>query len=101
MDLPFDGAITKYFKTDAPKEVRKAIENRLSDQIMSPSYPYREEMKRKTYDAHMTLLQHQLVRLQADVKATGKRLICVFEGRDAAGNFYPTFSSLFELKYRR
>lgn len=85
MDLPFDGAITKYFKNDAPKDVRKAIENRQSDLIMSPTYPYREEMKRKAYEAQMTNLQYQLVRLQADVKATGKRVICVFEGRDAAG----------------
>jgi polyphosphate kinase 2 len=85
MTLPFDGAITKYFKNDAPKEVRKAIENREKDKIMSPSYPYRDEMRRKDYEAHMDHLQLQLVRLQADVKATGKRIICVFEGRDAAG----------------
>ena len=85
MTLPFDGAISKYFKNDAPKEVRKAIESREKDKIMSPSYPYSEEMRRKEYDAQMDRLQLQLVRLQADVKATGKRIICVFEGRDAAG----------------
>jgi len=85
MTLPFDGAISKYFKNDAPKEVRKAIESREKDKIMSPSYPYREEMRRKDYEAHMDRLQLQLVRLQADVKATGKRIICLFEGRDAAG----------------
>ena len=85
MTLPFDGAITKFFRNDAPKEVRKAIESREKDKIMSPSYPYREEMRRKDYQAHMDKLQLQLVRLQADVKATGKRIICVFEGRDAAG----------------
>ena len=85
MTLPFDGAISKYFKNDAPKEVRKAIESREKDKIMSPSYPYSEEMRRKDYEAHMDRLQLQLVRLQADVKATGKRIICLFEGRDAAG----------------
>jgi polyphosphate kinase 2 len=85
MTLPLDGAISKYFKNDAPKEVRKAIENREKDKIMSPSYPYREEMRKKDYEAHMDKLQLQLVRLQADVKATGKRILCVFEGRDAAG----------------
>ncbi len=85
MDLPFDGAISKYFKKDAPKDVRKAIEGREKDKIMSPAYPYREEMRRKDYDEQMEALQLQLVRLQADVKATGKRIICVFEGRDAAG----------------
>ncbi|MEO8240960.1 MAG: polyphosphate kinase 2 [bacterium] len=85
MDLPFDGAITRYFKNDAPKAVRKAIENRDKDQIMSSRYPYREEMRKKDYEARMADLQHQIVRMQADVKATGKRIICLFEGRDAAG----------------
>ncbi|MEO6299849.1 MAG: polyphosphate kinase 2 [Paracoccaceae bacterium] len=85
MDLPFDGAISKYFKNDAPKEIRKAIERAAKDEIMSQRYPYREEMKRKEYEARMATLQLQLVRLQADVKATGKRIICLFEGRDAAG----------------
>jgi polyphosphate kinase len=33
----------------------------------------------------MEALQIQLVRLQAGIKATGQRLIVVFEGRDAAG----------------
>ncbi|MDZ4134181.1 MAG: polyphosphate kinase 2, partial [Paracoccaceae bacterium] len=33
----------------------------------------------------MDALQCQLVRLQADIKDTGKRVIVVFEGRDAAG----------------
>ena len=45
-DLPFDGAISKYFKNDAPKEIRKAIEKAAKDEIMSQRYPYREEMKR-------------------------------------------------------
>ncbi len=85
MDLPFDGAITKYLENGAPKDVRKAIENRNKDEIMSPTYPYREQMKKKDYEAQMEVLQHQIVRMQADVKATGKRIICLFEGRDAAG----------------
>ena len=85
MDLPFDGAISRYFKKDAPKDIRKAIEAGDKGKILSPRYPYREEMKRRDYEAQMAALQLQLVRLQADVKATGKRIICVFEGRDAAG----------------
>ncbi|MBC7477827.1 MAG: polyphosphate kinase 2 [Pseudorhodobacter sp.] len=85
MDLPFNGAISKYFKNDAPKDVRKAIEKREKDQIMSQRYPYEEQMKRKDYETHMEALQHQLVRLQSDIKATGKRVVCLFEGRDAAG----------------
>ena len=84
-DLPFDGAITKYFQKKAPKAIRNAIESAGKDDILTPGYPYTEEMKRKDYDSAMDGLQRQLVRMQADVKATGKRVIVVFEGRDAAG----------------
>ena len=85
MDLPFDGAISRYFKKDAPKDVRKAIETAGSDDILSKSYPYREEMKRKDYEAQMAGLQVQLVQMHYDLKAKGKRLMVLFEGRDAAG----------------
>lgn len=85
MTLPFDGAISRYFREGAPKEVRKAIEKAGKDEIMTASYPYREEMKGKDYDAHMEALQIELAKMQAGIKATGQRLIVVFEGRDAAG----------------
>ncbi|THD83046.1 polyphosphate kinase 2 [Aliigemmobacter aestuarii] len=84
-DLPFDGAISRFFREEAPKAIRKAIEAADKDDILSPSFPYREEMKGKAYDAQMDALQRQLVRFQADVKDTGKRIVVVFEGRDAAG----------------
>jgi polyphosphate kinase len=85
MDLPFDGAISRYFKEDAPKAIRKTIEKADKDDILSASFPYREEIKGKDYDAHMEALQMQLVRMQLDVKNTGKRVVVIFEGRDAAG----------------
>jgi polyphosphate kinase len=85
MDLPFDGAISRYFREGAPRDVRRMIEKAGKDDILNPAYPYPEEMKKKDYEARMEALQIQLARLQADVKATGKRLIVVFEGRDAAG----------------
>jgi polyphosphate kinase len=85
MTLPFDGAISRYFREGAPAAIRKAIEKAGKDEVLSKSYPYREEMKGKAYDTHMDGLQIQLARLQADVKATGKRMVIVFEGRDAAG----------------
>ena len=84
-DLPFDGAISRYFREGAPRAVRKAIEKAGKDDILSKSYPYRTQMKGRDYDAQMEALQRQLVRMLADVKATGKRVIAVFEGRDAAG----------------
>ncbi len=83
--LPFDGAISHFFRNAAPPSVRKAIETRDKDRILDPDYPYREEMKRHDYDARMDALQLQLVRLMACVKATGRRMVVLFEGRDAAG----------------
>jgi len=85
MKLPFDGAISRYFTEDAPKAIRKAIQDGDKDSILTPSYPYREEMKRKDYEARLEALQIQLVRMQSGLKASGQRLIVVFEGRDAAG----------------
>ena len=85
MDLPFDGAISKYFTTGAPKDVRKIIEKADKNDILSKTYPYREELKGKEFDAAMAPLQVQLVRMQADLRETGKRMLVVFEGRDASG----------------
>lgn len=85
MELPFDGAITRYFQEGASKAVRRAIEKAGKDDLLSATYPYREEMKTKDYEARMEGLQRQLVRLHADVRDQGRRLVVLFEGRDAAG----------------
>ena len=85
MDLPFEGAISRYFQDGAPKDIRKAIEKGGKDDILTETYPYREEIKGKDYDARMAALQIELVKMQADIKATGKRVIVLFEGRDASG----------------
>ena len=42
-------------------------------------------LKRKAYDKELRRLQGRLCDLQEWVKATGERIIVVFEGRDAAG----------------
>jgi polyphosphate kinase 2 (PPK2 family) len=48
-------------------------------------YPYAEKMARPEYEYEKRPLQIELVRLQNWVKATGQRIVIVFEGRDAAG----------------
>ncbi|WP_170338898.1 polyphosphate kinase 2 [Ruegeria arenilitoris] len=80
-----DRAINSYFRNDAPESVRKAIEDAEKGDILNPSYPYQERMKRKDYDNQMEALQIELVKMQAWVKETGQRIAIVFEGRDAAG----------------
>lgn len=42
-------------------------------------------MKRKEFERELRKLQVELVRLQTWVKATGARIIVIFEGRDTAG----------------
>ena len=85
MPLPFDGAISKFYKNGAPDEVRKAIKDGDNKDILDPSYPYDRWMKKKEYEEAYDDLQLELAKLQADVRATGKRVVIVFEGRDAAG----------------
>jgi polyphosphate kinase 2 len=48
-------------------------------------YPYTERMDRDEYEVTKRLLQIELLKLQNWIKAEGRRLIIVFEGRDAAG----------------
>ena len=85
MTLPFDGAISDFFKKGAPKDVRAAIKEGGKKDILSGSYPYDSVMDRDDYEDEIAALQLELVRLQADVKESGKRVVIVFEGRDAAG----------------
>ena len=48
-------------------------------------YPYKNLMRRSTYEAQKYQLQVELLKLQAWVKETGQRVVILFEGRDAAG----------------
>lgn len=49
------------------------------------NYPYKTRMSRKVYEQDKQLLQIELLKVQAWVKDTGQRIVCLFEGRDAAG----------------
>ena len=85
MDLPFDGAISAYYKNEAPDPIRKAIKRAEKDDILGESYPHSERISGKRYDKEMARLQIELVKLQAWARETGTRIAMVFEGRDAAG----------------
>lgn len=43
------------------------------------------KLKRKEYEAKLTELHMELVKMQYWIKAAGKKLVVLFEGRDAAG----------------
>jgi polyphosphate kinase 2 len=48
-------------------------------------YPYDERLPRDVYDGEKRLLQIELLKLQNWVKASGEKIVILFEGRDAAG----------------
>lgn len=85
VEIPFVGDITAFLEKKAPKEIRKAIETADKDVMLDPSFPYDEEMGKKDYSSRMDALQVELVKMMFDIVKTGKRLVVIFEGRDAAG----------------
>jgi polyphosphate kinase 2 len=60
-----------------PEAIRHAFE--------SGEFPYKTRLGTKLYEQQMAELQVELLKLQNWVKATGERIIVLFEGRDAAG----------------
>lgn len=64
--------------------------NKSKDTELAPNwreggYPYKNRMSRKNYEAQKYKLQIELLKLQRHVKATGQKIVILFEGRDAAG----------------
>ena len=60
-----------------PEAIRHAFE--------TGEFPYKTAMPTKVYEETMRLLQIELLKAQGWVKATGERVVVIFEGRDAAG----------------
>jgi polyphosphate kinase 2 len=48
-------------------------------------YPYRHRLSTRSYETQKYALQVELLKMARWVKATGQRIIVLFEGRDAAG----------------
>ncbi|MBN3860027.1 polyphosphate kinase 2 [Neisseriaceae bacterium PsAf] len=61
-----------------------SIENSSTAQLPA-SYPYKTRIQRKTYEKQKKELQIELLKVQSWAKDTGQRIVCLFEGRDAAG----------------
>ncbi|GAA6207377.1 polyphosphate kinase 2 [Cognatishimia sp. WU-CL00825] len=85
MQLPFDGAISTFYKTTAPEAMRAAIQTADKGDILDTGYPHAKRLGRKSYERDMALLQIELAKLQTGLRDSGKRVAIVFEGRDAAG----------------
>ena len=49
------------------------------------TFPYKERIKKKAYEAQKQELQVELLKAQRWARDTGQRVVILFEGRDAAG----------------
>jgi len=61
------------------------LDAELAGDWLTGGYPYLNRLSRRGYERQKYHLQVELLKLQAWVKARGKRVIVLFEGRDAAG----------------
>lgn len=84
-DLPFDGDISRYFRENAPADVRAEIEGAKKGEILATVFPYEKKWNRADYEDALASLQVELVKMHRWAKDTGQRIAIVFEGRDAAG----------------
>lgn len=85
MELPFDGAISAFFETEAPEVIRREILRASEDDILGNTYPYSERLSNKAYMKELEALQIELAKLQVWARESGARIAILFEGRDAAG----------------
>jgi polyphosphate kinase 2 len=71
----------------APDSVRVPAHDRdtIRRVFETGEYPYRNKISRQSYEKQKAELQVELLKVQEWVKATGERIVMIFEGRDAAG----------------
>ncbi|TPE53728.1 polyphosphate kinase 2 [Amaricoccus solimangrovi] len=82
---PFGGAVSRFIEKDAPPEIRHALEEAGKNDLLDPAYPYAERISLEEYRAEDEVCQLELIKVQSWLRATGQRIVLVFEGRDAAG----------------
>ncbi|MQW88570.1 polyphosphate kinase 2 [Sinorhizobium saheli] len=75
------GGKTHLFDVDDP-HLPKWIDD---EAFASDDYPYRKKLDGDEYEETLTRLQIELVKVQFWMQATGRRVMAVLEGRDAAG----------------
>ena len=68
-----------------PKSIVEKVSHTKRKYLIGPQYPYKEKLDRESYEYQKAELQVELLKLQKWVKDTGKRLVMIFEGRDAGG----------------
>lgn len=80
VELDIDGK-KRTFNVDDP-DLPKWIDDAA---LASGGYPYKKKLDKDEYEKELEKLQVELVKVQFWLQATGKRVMALFEGRDAAG----------------
>ncbi len=65
--------------------IHETLEKKGRAAPLPKNYPYKRRMRRAKYEIRKQELQIELLKVQNWIKDTGQRILCVFEGRDAAG----------------
>jgi len=75
--------------TDSDKVMHSKTFTKASDLLKishaAGDYPYAEKMQTKDYEEEKRLLQVELLKVQKWLKDENKKIVSIFEGRDAAG----------------
>jgi polyphosphate kinase 2 len=69
--------------------------------LASGGYPYKKKLKSEDYAETLEDLQAELVKVQDWQQQTGARIMCLFEGRDAAGKGGAIFATMAYMNPRR
>ena len=82
--------ILKLMIKDAKTRIHAAGDNEKNEDELvenweKAEFPYKHRMSNKSYEKEKLPLQVELLKLQKWVKETGKKIVIIFEGRDAAG----------------
>lgn len=72
-------------KPKLPPAARRHDPDAIRQAFESGEYPYQTRLGTKQYEAEMSALQIELLKAQSWAKASGEKIVVLFEGRDAAG----------------
>ena len=67
-----------------PNKVLAKVEDAQKGEVIS-DYPYSAKLSRREYEREKAQLQVELLKMQKWIAETGRRVVLLFEGRDAAG----------------
>ncbi len=73
-----DGGTSEFAAPDRDRDVIRRL-------FETGEYPYERKLARKTYEREKAALQVELLKVQDWVKARNRKIVVLFEGRDAAG----------------